>query len=81
MGKLSLPSIRGQFAIFTVDWTPKSIDWKVNGVLVRKETKHIPSHPMYLVLSSGLGSDIDDGKLPVSMEVDWVRAFTFGEQA
>ncbi|HUX52790.1 MAG TPA: glycoside hydrolase family 16 protein [Williamwhitmania sp.] len=80
-GKLSLPSISGQFAIFTVDWTPKSIDWKVNGVLVRKETKHIPSYPMYLVFSSGLGSDIDDGKLPVSMEVDWVRAFSFGEKA
>lgn len=81
VGRLSLPSISGRFAIFTVDWTPEFIAWKVNGVLVRKETKNVPTHPMYLVFSSGLGSDIDEGKLPVSMEVDWVRAFSFEAKA
>jgi len=76
-GRLSLPSINGHFAVFTIDWTPEYILWKINGVLVRKETKNVPTNPMYMILSSGLASDINDGELPVKMEVDWVRAFSF----
>jgi len=72
-----LPSINGHFAVFTIDWTPEYILWKINGVLVRKETKNVPTNPMYMILSSGLASDINDGELPVKMEVDWVRAFSF----
>jgi len=78
VGKLSLPTISEKFAIFTLDWTKDELCWRVNGMVIRKEKNSLPDQPMYIVFSAGLCNEIEEGKLPVFMEMDWVKAFSFG---
>ncbi len=69
---------RSRFAqdyyIYSVEWMPGKITWKINGVEVASNHKGIPEVPMYLVLSAGLQKDIS-GILPARFEIDWVRCF------
>ena len=50
-------------------------------MVIRREKNTLPDQPMYIVFSSGLCSDIEDGKLPVSMDIDWVKVLSFGEKS
>ncbi len=79
VGRLGLPTISEKFAVFTMDWTKDELCWRVNGVVIRKEKNTLPDQPMYIVLSSGLCSEIESSKLPAYMEIDWVRVFSFEE--
>ncbi len=77
VGRLGLPTISEKFAVFTLDWTKDELCWMVNGMVVRREKNSLPDQPMYIVFSSGLCSDIEESKLPVFMEMDWVRVISF----
>lgn len=61
--------------IFSIEWTPESIVWRINGLAVKEQTSNIPNEPMYIMLNSGLHQDIKPGKLPADMEIDWVEAY------
>ena len=69
------------FFIYTVEWSPDKISWKVNDLEVLSQTQGMPEDPMYLVLSAGVSSDIGGGQLPASMEVDWVKVYKKAEQS
>jgi beta-glucanase (GH16 family) len=62
------------FFIYTVEWLPGKIVWKINGVEVAKSQQGVPVEPMYMVISSGLQKELN-GILPARLEVDWVRCF------
>lgn len=81
VGKLGLPTISEKFAVFTLDWTKDELCWRVNGMVIRKEKNTLPDQPMYIAFSSGLCSEIEESKLPVFMEMDWVRVFSFDEKS
>lgn len=63
------------FFIYTVEWSPEKILWKINDLEIMSQTQGIPEDPMYLVLSSGVTGDVGGHQLPASMEVDWVRVY------
>lgn len=60
------------FFIFTLEWTPEKLVWKINGVEAMRETKNIPQEEMYIILSGGLDKPIHGTS---AMEVDWVRVY------
>ena len=69
-------SLDKDFHIITLDWTPNKLVWKINGEVVNEQTADVPNQPMYLAFSSHV-YDTKAGNLPVDMEIDWVRCYTF----
>jgi beta-glucanase (GH16 family) len=68
------------FFILSLDWTPKSMTWKINGIPYKEITTNLPDTPTYMVISSGVVSETDDTLLPAILEVDWVRCWSETEQ-
>jgi hypothetical protein len=60
------------FYIYTLEWTPNAMVWKINGVEVMRQTTGVPQEPMYINLAGGVDKPI--GGIS-SMEVDWVRVY------
>lgn len=60
------------FYIYTLEWTPNALVWKINGVEVMRQTTGVPQEPMYINLAGGVDRPI--GGIS-SMEVDWVRVY------
>jgi hypothetical protein len=65
----------GGFYIYSLEWTPDKLVWKINDAPVLTQTQGIPQEPMYLVLSAGISNGIADHQLPSKMEVDWVKMY------
>ena len=62
------------FFIFTLEWRPESLIWKINGEEVMKETSGVPQEAMYVNLAGGVDKPV--GTIS-SMEVDWIRIYQF----
>jgi len=60
------------FYIYTLEWTPNAMIWKINGMEVLRQTTGVPQEPMYINLAGGVDKPI--GGIS-SMEVDWVRVY------
>ncbi|MRR22800.1 glycosyl hydrolase family protein, partial [bacterium] len=60
------------FYIYTLEWTPDAVVWKINGMEVMRQTTGVPQEPMYINLAGGVDKPI--GGIS-SMEVDWVRVY------
>lgn len=61
------------YFIYTLEWTPEKIVWRINDIEIKTQTLHIPADPMYVVLNSGVF-----GERPVlssGMEIDWVKCY------
>jgi beta-glucanase (GH16 family) len=62
------------YYIYSLEWTPNHLIWKINGVEVASSGKNVPEEPMYLVLSAGLHKD-PNSDIPAQMEIDWVKCY------
>jgi hypothetical protein len=60
------------FYIYSLEWTPNAMVWKINGVEVMRQTSGVPQEPMYINLAGGVDKPI--GGIS-SMEIDWVRVY------
>ncbi len=60
------------FYIYTLEWTPGKIIWKINDHEVFRQTSDIPDEPMYINFSGGLEKPMTGSS---SMEIDWVRIY------
>ena len=60
------------FYIYTLEWTPDALVWKINGIEVMRQTTGVPQEPMYINLAGGVDKPV--GGIS-SMEVDWVRVY------
>ena len=60
------------FYIYTLEWTPNAMVWKINGVEVMRQTTGVPQEPMYINLAGGVDKPI--GGIS-SMEIDWIRVY------
>jgi hypothetical protein len=69
-------SIGGKYAndfyIYTLEWTPDRLVWKINDTEIMTQTANVPQEPMYISLSGGLDKPINS---MTSMEIDWVRVY------
>lgn len=62
------------FYIFSLEWRPESLVWKINGIEVMKQTTGIPQEEMYINFAGGVDKPV--GGIS-SMEIDWVRVYQF----
>lgn len=60
------------FFIYTLEWTPDKLVWKINNTVVLTETSNVPQEPMYVSLAGALDKPISG---MTSMEVDWIRVY------
>jgi hypothetical protein len=60
------------FFIYSLEWTPDRLVWKINNTEVFKQTSGVPQEPMYVLLAGGLDKPING---MTSMEIDWVRVY------
>jgi hypothetical protein len=64
---------KGYF-IYSLEWTPDKLVWKINNLLIKEQTVGVPEEELYLVLNSGKYED-GNMSLPSNMEIDWVRCY------
>jgi hypothetical protein len=69
------------FFIYSIEWSPEKIVWKINEKTVLTQKQGIPQDPMYLVFSAGVTNGVADHQLPAAMEIDWVKIYKKAEQA
>jgi len=79
-GSWNGPDFSSDFHRFTVEWTPTTIVWLVDGAERFRSEKTIPQVKMYLLLNLAVGGDwpgAPDEKtaFPAAFEVDYVRVY------
>lgn len=83
--KSDFSSFKGQdfskdFHTYSIEWTPDSITWFIDGVERFKSTKYIPSEKMYLYLNTAVGGKWpgppdETTVFPAIYEIDYVKVF------
>ena len=70
-----------EYYIFTLEWTPNKLTWKINGKIFKTQTSGVPQEEMYINFSSNLKKDASDSGLPSAMEIDWIRVYRLKAQS
>ena len=65
----------GKYYIFSLEWTPKRLEWSINGEVFKTVSRDIPFEPLYIAFSSGVENDTRLSK-SVKLEIDWVRFYS-----
>jgi len=65
----------GKHYIFSLVWTPKHLEWSINGEVFKISQQGIPFEPMYIAFGSGVEDDVRLSS-PLKLEIDWVRFYT-----
>lgn len=60
------------YFIYTLEWTPDKLVWKINNKEVFSQSSNVPQEPMYILLAGGTEKPING---LTSMEIDWVRVY------
>ncbi|MFH0759420.1 MAG: glycoside hydrolase family 16 protein [Bacteroidota bacterium] len=63
------------FFIYTLEWSPNKLVWKINNKVFKTQTSGVPQEEMYINFSSNLKKDASESTLPSAMEIDWVRVY------
>jgi hypothetical protein len=69
-----------EYYIYTLEWTPNKLTWKINGKVFKTQTSGVPQEEMYINFSSNLKKDGAETGLPSAMEIDWVRVYKLKEK-
>jgi len=62
--------------VYDLIWAAGSLIWEIDGVQTCKFTSSIPSHPMFLMINTamgGAGGNVNNGTLPQTLQVDYVK--------
>ena len=68
------------FFIFSLEWSPGKLVWKINDKVFKTQSSGVPQEEMYMVFSSGLKAWASDQGLPAAMEIDWIRVYKLKEK-
>ena len=60
------------YYIYTLEWTPEKLVWKINNIEVFSQAAEMPQEPMYVNLAGGLDKPVNG---ITSMEIDWIRVY------
>jgi beta-glucanase (GH16 family) len=63
------------FFIYTFEWMPEKLTWKINDLEIMSHNQGIPQEPMYIGLSAGVSGSVQDHQLPAGLEIDWVKIY------
>ena len=65
---------KDKYFIYSLEWSPEKLIWKINNIELKTQTRNIPNEGMYISLNSGVVGEGQAG-VPAKMEIDWVRCF------
>lgn len=79
------PDFSKDFHTFSIEWTPDSITWLIDGIERFRSSKFVPSEKMYLYLNTAIGgnwpkSPDSSTVFPVNYEIDYVRVYKRTEE-
>jgi hypothetical protein len=60
------------FFIYTLEWTPEKLVWKINDTEILTVTSNVPQDAMYILFSGGLDKPVSS---MTALEIDWVRVY------
>ena len=80
IGKKAAEKYTSDYFIYSIEWTPEKLVWKINNKPVLTQTRGVPSEPMYLVFSAGVTNGVTEHQLPAKMEIDWVKIYQKAEK-
>lgn len=63
------------YYIFSLEWTPEKMVWRINDAVVKEIEKDIPDEPLYLVLKAGLNERQQTDQVFIPMDVAWVKCY------
>ena len=64
------------FFIYSLEWQPGKLIWRVNGIVFKEQTTGLPEKEMYMVFNASLKEKAKEIGIPSSLEIDWVRVYT-----
>jgi beta-glucanase (GH16 family) len=67
------------FYIYTLEWSPNKLVWKINGKVFKTQTSGVPQEEMYINFSTHLKENASESGLPTAMEIDWIRVYKLKE--
>lgn len=70
-----------EYYIFTLEWSPNKLVWKINDKVFKTQTSGVPQEAMCINLSSNLKKDASENGLPSAMEIDWVRVYKLKDKS
>lgn len=70
---ISASKFANNYFIYSLEWSPEKIVWKINNLEIKTQTSNIPNEALYVVLNSGVVGDHPG--IPAKLEVDWVRCY------
>jgi beta-glucanase (GH16 family) len=69
------------YFIYTLEWSPNKLVWKINDKVFKTQTSGVPQEEMSINFSANLKEDASGNGLPSAMEIDWVRAYKLKGQS
>jgi len=67
------------FYIYTLEWSPNKLIWKINGKVFKTQTSGVPQEEMFINFSTLLKKNASESGLPSAMEIDWIRVYKLKE--
>ena len=64
-----------EFFIYTLEWSPNKLVWKINGKVFKSQSSGVPQEEMYINFSTTLKKEASVSGLPSAMEIDWIRVY------
>jgi len=79
ISKTSGSKFTKDYFIYTLEWLPGKMTWKINDLVFKVQTQGLPENPMFLMFNSSLKEKANDDGLPSAMEIDWVKVYKMKE--
>lgn len=63
------------FFIYSLEWKPGKLTWKINDVPFKVQSQGIPEADMHIVFNASLKNYAKAMGLPSRLEIDWIRVY------
>lgn len=63
------------FFIYSMEWSPGKLVWKINDVQLKTQTQGVPAGNMYMIFNASLKDFTRQSGIPSRMIIDWVRVY------
>ncbi len=81
MSKTGGKRYTNDYFIYSLEWKPGKLIWKINDVVFKEQTTGVPDTDMYLLFNASLKENASEAGLPSALEIDWVRVYQLEGEA
>lgn len=76
LSKTSAGRYKSNFYIFSLEWEPGKLVWKINDMVFKTQTQGVPDQEMYVVFNASLKEYAGESGFPSAFEIDWIRVYS-----